>query len=76
MTGPKSRLEIMRAAAMIQNPMVRPRQVKPEDVLPSGEAVTSAYTQAQTPKDARDVAGASEGVMKAERAESEGAYVA
>ena len=68
---PTTNLDVMRAAALIQNPMIRAEKVTPQTVRPLNQEVTSAFTQAALPDEARDVQGMSGGVMKAERTAAE-----
>ena len=69
--GRMTTLQLMQAATMIQNPRVMPRRVTPEDVMNRGAKLDSPVTGAPVPETAREVAGMSDGVMRAERAERE-----
>lgn len=71
MLPPTTKLDMMRASALIQNPMVRVQKVTPEMVRPGNQEVTSAFTQAALPEDAEDVQGKSGGVQKAKRTAKE-----
>ena len=71
MTRALSKRDLMRASAMIQNPMIQAKKVTPDMVRRPNQAVTSAFTQAAVPDDAREVQGMSGGVMKAERTAQE-----
>lgn len=65
-----SQLQLMQAASMIQNRHVMPREITPPDVRPS--FLESPFLGGSPePRTARAVAGASEGVMKAERTRGE-----
>jgi len=66
-----SKLQLMQAATMIQNPRVMPRKVTPEEVVNREPFLDSPITGAPLPRSAREVEGMSGGVMKADRAEGE-----
>ena len=68
---PMTVMQLMQAATMIQNPRVMPRRVTPEEVVNRGQRFNSPTTGAPTPSSAREVAGMSDGVLAAERVDSE-----
>lgn len=66
-----SRVQLMQAATMIQNPKVMPRTVTPEEVVNREPKLDSPITGAPLPGSVRENEGMSGGVMKAARAKAE-----
>ncbi len=69
--SPMTQIELMQAATMIQNPRIMPRHITAEEVVNRGPKLDSPITGAKVPTSAREVAGMSDGVMKAERTAGE-----
>lgn len=74
MKVPSTRLEMMYASTMIQNPRIMPREVKAEDVHGRGQELIGIFGQANAPhppEQAEDVVGKSDGVQRAKRAQAQ-----
>lgn len=79
MKTPATRLEMMYAASLIQNPRIMPREVKADELHSRGQHLVGMFAQRQeaaaaaagAPDSAEDVAGKSPGVLRAKRAQAQ-----
>ena len=71
MKVPATRLEMMYASTLIQNPRIMPRELKAEELHGRGAHLIGGFAEANAPKTAEEVEGKSPGVMRAKRVEAQ-----